>query len=122
VLDFRTGVKVPVLGVGAVVVTTVGGEPHRHTPHSGVGVLVPVSRMGVVPLEKKPVGVVPAPLVVVVESKYGSTPAVVGVVVWRRYGSNPVGGGGVSCLLILRPPVVPVVSPVGEQGSPEMEQ
>jgi len=44
------------------------------------------------------------------------------LVVERRYGSTPVGGGVGSCLLILRPPVVGVVSPLGLQGSPEIEQ
>jgi len=47
---------------------------------------------------------------------------VLGVLVVRRYGSTPVGGGVGSCLLILRPPVVGVVSSVGIQGSPEIEQ
>jgi len=32
-LDFRNGVNVPVVGVGAGVVTTVGGDPHKQSPH-----------------------------------------------------------------------------------------
>jgi len=120
VLDFRNGVNVPVLGVGVGVVTTVGGDPHTQSPHSGVGVLVCVSRIGVVPNWKKPVVVVGGLVVLdpLLDSLYGSTPETDD----SRYGSIPEGGGVGSCLLTLRFFLLSEPDVQGEQGAKEIEQ